>query len=54
MPADRASFSENTSLYSLKMITGTMGINVFKARVASMPFITGIDKSIKIKSGCKA
>ena len=31
MPADRASFSENTSLYSLSTITGTVGINAFRA-----------------------
>src|ERR1700721_3038993 len=54
MPAERASSSEKTSLYSLNMTTGTVGINVFRARAASMPFITGIDKSITIKSGCKA
>jgi hypothetical protein len=54
IPADRASVSENTLLYSLNTITGTVGINVFRARAASMPFITGIDKSSTIKSGCKA
>ena len=27
------------------MMTGTMGINVFRAWAASIPFITGIDKS---------
>src|SRR5439155_6970678 len=41
-PAERASFSKNTSLYSLKIINGTVGIKLFRILAASMPFITGI------------
>jgi len=33
-------------------MTGTSGITRFRARVASKPFITGIERSSRIKSGC--
>jgi hypothetical protein len=40
-----ASRSENTSLQSLNTIIGVMGINRFNTHAASMPFITGIERS---------
>src|SRR5713101_3542701 len=51
-PVARASRSENTSPYSLNTIMGTMGMSRFNAQAASMPFITGIERSSKIRSGC--
>ena len=50
-PAERASCSGNTSLYSLNIISGVAGINLFRTWAASMPFITGIERSKTIKSG---
>jgi hypothetical protein len=54
IPAEKASFSENTSPYSLNMMSGTEGIRFFRARAASIPFITGIEKSMTMTSGCNS
>src|SRR6266566_7619234 len=51
IPLERASRSENTSLYSLNTIMGTIGMSRFNSQTASMPFIRGIERSSKIKSG---
>src|SRR6266851_9819221 len=53
-PTEWASSSENTSQYSLKTISGTAGINLLRTLAASMPFITGIERSSTIKSGCSS
>src|SRR6266496_4472021 len=53
-PAEWASFSVQESLYMLNIMTGTFGITRFRTRVASRPFITGIERSSRIKSGCNS
>jgi len=53
-PAEGASFSIEELLYALNMMTGTSGITRFTRRVASKPFILGIEKSRRIMSGCNS
>src|ERR1700739_1308607 len=53
-PAERASCSVEDSLCALYMMIGTSGITRFSSRVASRPFITDIERSRRIRSGCNA
>ena len=53
-PTVRATFSVEEPLYALNMMTGTSGIICFRTRVASSPFITGIERSSRINSGCNS
>src|ERR1051326_4140668 len=53
-PAERASFSTIPPTLFVNINRGTFGKSSFNLRAASSPFITGIDKSRIIKSGCSA
>jgi hypothetical protein len=52
-PAERTSFSVAESLCPLNIITGT-DIARFRTCAASKPFITGIERFSRIKSGCNS
>jgi hypothetical protein len=51
IPADWTSARRSTSQCWLNMMTGIADIKSFRTRAASIPFITGIEKSITIRSG---
>jgi hypothetical protein len=54
MPAARASRSNAGSALFVNMTKGTRGINIFNARAASNPFMTGIERSKTINCGCSS
>ena len=51
IPVVRVSRSDSTSLNSLNTMMGVIGNNRFNSQAASMPFITGMERSIMIRSG---
>jgi hypothetical protein len=52
IPAERASAFTSASTYNVNMIIGTEDIRSLSTRAASRPFMTGMERSRIIKSGC--